>query len=71
MRFSNPRRRYKFLKPKSASYTAVVAPLLASAIPRFAVRVVLPTPPLPEQISIVRVFFDTIFKDFSNNKGYC
>ena len=57
MRFSNPRRRSKFLKPKSASSTAVVAPLLASAIPRFAVKVVLPTPPLPEQINIVRVFF--------------
>ena len=52
MRFSNPRRRSKFLKPKSASNTAVVAPLLASAIPRFAVKVVLPTPPLPEQINI-------------------
>ena len=62
MRFSNPRSRSKFLKPKSASNTAVVAPLLASAIPRFAVKVVLPTPPLPEQISIVRVFFPTIFK---------
>ena len=59
MRFSNPRRRSKFLKPKSASNTAVVAPLFASAMPRFAVRVVLPTPPLPEQISIVRVFFAT------------
>ena len=59
MRFSNPRRRSKFLKPKSASNTAVVAPLLASAIPRLAVRVVFPTPPLPEQINIVRVFFDT------------
>ena len=56
MRFSNPRSRSKFLKPKSASKTAVDAPLLASAIPRFAVKVVLPTPPLPEQISIVRVF---------------
>ena len=59
MRFSNPRRRSKFLKPKSASNTAVVAPLLASAMPRLAVRVVLPTPPLPEQISIVRVFSAT------------
>ena len=62
MRFSRPRRRSKFLKPKSASKTAVVAPLLASAMPRFAVRVVLPTPPLPEQINIVRVFFPTILK---------
>ena len=59
MRFSNPRRRSKFLKPKSASNTAVVAPLLASAMPKFAVKVVLPTPPLPEQINIVRVFSDT------------
>ena len=59
MRFSNPKRRSKFLKPKSASKTAVVDPLLASAMPRFAVRVVLPTPPLPEQINIVRVFSAT------------
>ncbi len=71
MRFSNPRRRSKFLKPKSASNTAVVAPLLASAIPRFAVKVVLPTPPLPEQINIVRVFFPKDFKDFTNNKATC
>ncbi len=62
MRFYNPKRRSKFLKPKSASNTAVVAPLLASAIPRFAVKVVLPTPPLPEQIKIVRVFFPTILE---------
>ena len=46
--FSNPKRRSKFLKPKSASNTAVVAPLLASAIPRFAVKVVLPTPNYPQ-----------------------
>ena len=56
MRFSNPNRRSKFRNPKSASKTAVVAPLLASAMPRFAVKVVLPTPPFPEQIKIVRVF---------------
>ena len=64
MRFSNPRRRSKFLKPKSASNTAVVAPLLARAMPKFAVKVVLPTPPLPEQINIVRVFFPTVFRIF-------
>ena len=64
MRFSKPRRRSKFLKPKSASKTAVVAPLLASAMPKFAVKVVLPTPPLPEQINIVRVFFPTVFRIF-------
>ena len=64
MRFSNPRRRSRFLKPKSASKTAVVAPLLASAMPRFAVKVVLPTPPLPEQINIVRVFSATNLKFF-------
>ena len=69
MRFSNPRRRSKFLKPKSASSTAVVAPLLASAMPRFAVKVVLPTPPFPEQINIVRVFSATKFNNFSNDKA--
>ena len=47
---------------RDRSNTAVVAPLLASAMPRFAVKVVLPTPPLPEQINIVRVFFPTILK---------
>ena len=31
-------------------------------MPRFAVKVVLPTPPLPEQINIVRVFFPTILE---------
>ena len=69
MRFSNPRRRSKFLKPKSASNTAVVAPLLASAMPRFAVKVVLPTPPLPEQINIVRVFDATILRIFQIING--
>ena len=64
MRFSNPKRRSKFLKPKSASNTAVVAPLLASAMPRFAVKVVFPTPPLPEQINIVRVLSDTNLRIF-------
>ena len=71
MRFSNPRRRSKFLKPKSASNTAVGAPLLASAMPRFAVKVVLPTPPFPEQINIVRVFSATKFKNFPNDKATC
>ena len=41
-------------------------PLLASAIPRFAVRVVFPTPPFPEQIKIVRVFFATLRLSFMN-----
>ncbi len=68
MRFSKPKRRSKFLKPKSASKTAVVAPLLASAMPKFAVKVVLPTPPLPEQINIVRVFFRHEIKNFLNDK---
>ena len=68
MRFSKPKRRSKFLKPKSASRTAVVEPLFASAIPRLAVKVVLPTPPLPEQINIVRVFFDTKNSNFINDK---
>ena len=64
MRFSSPRRRSKFLKPKSASNTAVDAPLFASAMPRFAVKVVLPTPPFPEQINIVRVFSATNLRIF-------
>ena len=43
-------------KKEAIQMTAVDAPLLASAIPRFAVKVVLPTPPLPEQINMVRLF---------------
>ncbi len=61
IRFSRPKRRSKFLNPKSASKTAVDAPLFASAIPKFAVKVVLPTPPFPEQINMVRVLFSTKF----------
>ena len=67
MRFSKPKRRSKFLKPKSASKTAVDAPVLARAMPRLAVKVVFPTPPFPEQISIVRVFSATKFFYFTNN----
>ena len=36
----------------SASISATFSPSAASAIPRFAVVVVLPTPPLPEVITI-------------------
>jgi len=51
--FSSPSNRSRLRRPKSASRTAVRTPWEARAIPRFAVRVVLPTPPLPEQIRIV------------------
>ena len=63
MRFSNPRRRSKFLKPKSASNTAVVAPLLASAMPRFAVKVVLPIPLYLNKLILCEIFRHEI-KDF-------
>merc|ERR1711965_1041765 len=53
--FSRPKRRSRLRRPKSASSTTVRAPSLARAMPRLAVVVVLPTPPLPEQIRIVRV----------------
>jgi len=33
-------------------------------MPRFAVKVVLPTPPFPEQINIVRVFSATNLRIF-------
>src|SRR5687768_2254278 len=48
MRFSRPRITSRLRSPMSASTTATFLPSLARATPRFAVVVVLPTPPLPE-----------------------
>ena len=55
IRFSKPRSRSRFLSPMSASINATLWPSLAMDIPKFAVAVVLPTPPFPEVTTIVRV----------------
>src|SRR5579883_1408593 len=44
----------RFRSPTSASIRATRAPRRASAVPRFAVVVVLPTPPLPDVMTIAR-----------------
>ena len=41
-------------KPTSASTNTTDAPRCASAVPRFAVVVVFPTPPLPDVTTIAR-----------------
>mmetsp|Transcript_32377 Transcript_32377/g.52355 ORF Transcript_32377/g.52355 Transcript_32377/m.52355 type:complete len:251 (+) Transcript_32377:649-1401(+) len=56
-RFSRPSKRSRFLNPKSASRTATCLPRRAKAIPRFAVVVVLPTPPFPEVTTMTRHLF--------------
>ncbi len=48
IRFSSPRTTSRFLKPISASIHTTFPPPAAKAVARFAVMVVLPTPPLPE-----------------------
>ena len=49
--FSTPVKTSKLLRPKSPSTTATLNPLLASFKPKFAVKVVFPTPPLPDVIT--------------------
>jgi hypothetical protein len=55
MRFSNPRRRSRFLRPMSASINATLCPSLAIDMPKLAVAVVFPTPPFPDVTTMVRV----------------
>ncbi len=71
IRFSSPITTSRFLRPISASTRATFLPNTASPQPRFAVVVVLPTPPLPLVITItslihvppnLRVDFATFFK---------
>src|ERR1700682_1399563 len=52
MRFSSPKTASRLPRPMSESTTATFFPCIASAVPRFAVVVVLPTPPFPEVIVI-------------------
>mmetsp|Transcript_1503 Transcript_1503/g.3412 ORF Transcript_1503/g.3412 Transcript_1503/m.3412 type:complete len:234 (+) Transcript_1503:684-1385(+) len=53
-RFSRPRSRSRLRKPMSASTSTTRYPRRAMDIPRLALVVVLPTPPLPEVITITR-----------------
>src|SRR5260370_24144081 len=55
MRFSRPKIASRLRRPISASTTATFFPCIANAVPRFAVVVVLPTPPLPDVIVITRL----------------
>src|SRR5262249_41697435 len=54
MRFSRPTTTSRLRRPMSASTRTTVCPSAASAAPRFAVVVVLPTPPLPEVMTMAR-----------------
>ena len=61
--FSSPRRRSRLRNPISASIKQTLYPSLAMDIPRFALVVVLPTPPLPDVITITRVSSDSASTD--------
>src|SRR5215510_3340935 len=52
MRFSRPITTSRLRSPMSASIRTTVCPCCASAVPRLAVVVVLPTPPLPDVMTI-------------------
>src|SRR5678816_1903043 len=54
MRFSRPITTSRLRRPISASTSTTECPSAASAAPRFAVVVVLPTPPLPEVMTMAR-----------------
>src|ERR1700681_1181257 len=55
MRFSNPKTASRLRRPISESTTATFLPIIARAVPRFAVVVVLPTPPFPDVMVITRL----------------
>src|SRR5947209_2352589 len=55
MRFSNPMTASRLRRPISESTTATFLPIIARAVPRFAVVVVLPTPPFPDVMVITRL----------------
>src|SRR3979409_2311326 len=54
MRFSRPMTTSRLRRPMSASISTTVMPSCAIAAPRLAVVVVLPTPPLPDVMTIAR-----------------
>src|SRR5579883_655134 len=55
MRFSRPIAASRLRSPISPSTTTTFFPCIASALPRFAVVVVFPTPPFPDVIVITRL----------------
>src|SRR5215470_18224985 len=54
MRFSRPITTSRLRRPMSASTSTTLAPSCAIAAPRLQVVVVLPTPPLPDVMTIAR-----------------
>src|SRR5262249_17661625 len=54
MRFSRPSTTSRLRSPMSASTSTTCLPRRASAVPRFAVVVVLPTPPFPDVMTMAR-----------------
>jgi len=52
-RRSHPMMRSRFLRPTSKSMMQVLKPLRARPVPKAALEVVLPTPPLPEVITMI------------------
>src|ERR1051325_6396999 len=54
MRFSSPITTSRLRSPMSASISTTLMPSCAIAAPRLAVVVVLPTPPLPDVMTIAR-----------------
>src|SRR3954465_3811757 len=54
MRFSRPITTSRLRSPMSASISTTLIPSCAIAAPRLAVVVVLPTPPLPDVMTIAR-----------------
>src|SRR5262245_24381856 len=54
MRFSRPMTTSRLRRPMSASISTTLAPSCAMAAPRLHVVVVLPTPPLPDVMTIAR-----------------
>src|SRR6185436_12167945 len=54
MRFSRPMTTSRLRRPISASTSTTLAPSCAMAVPRLHVVVVLPTPPLPDVMTIAR-----------------
>ena len=56
MRFSKPNNKSRLRSPVSVSISATLYPFMARPAPILAVVVVLPTPPLPEVITMILQF---------------
>src|SRR5579885_3360168 len=69
IRFSRPSTASRLRKPISESSTTTFLPCMASAVPRFAVVVVLPTPPFPDVIVITLLSIGISLKQLQFNCG--